>query len=70
MMGSYAERDVRPAHGIAAPPLIGGPIKLVATSRNLLRNLDRPFGRGFFRSGFLLWHYSRIRNHFRDVDRL
>jgi hypothetical protein len=34
-------------------------------SRDLLRNPDRLFG-----SGFLLWHYSRIRNHFRDVDRL
>jgi hypothetical protein len=29
---------------------------------HLLRNLDRLFGSG------LIWHYGRIRNHFRDVD--
>jgi hypothetical protein len=36
----------------------------------LVRDLDRLFGSGLFRSGFSLWHYNRIRNYFRDVDRL
>src|SRR6202165_2584752 len=36
----------------------------------LLRNLDRLLWSGFSWNGFLLWHHSRIRNHFRDVDRL
>jgi hypothetical protein len=36
---------------------------------HLLPNLDRLFG-SFSRNRFLFWHYSRIRNHFRDVDRL
>jgi hypothetical protein len=37
---------------------------------HLLRNLDRLFGSRFSRDGFLLWHYSRVRDHFRDVHRL
>jgi hypothetical protein len=44
--------------------------RLGGRQQHPFRNLDRIFGSGFFRSGFLLWHYSRIRNHFRDVDRL
>jgi len=44
------------------------PISL--TSRDLLRLVDRIFRSRFLRSGLLPWHYSRIRNHFRDVDRL
>src|SRR5215216_4804737 len=40
------------------------------TSRDLLRLVDRIFRSRFLRSGLLPWHYSRIRNHFRDVDRL
>ena len=40
------------------------------TSRDLLRLVDRIVGSGFFRNGLLPWHYSRIRNHVWDVDRL
>src|SRR3990170_5880799 len=36
---------------------------------HLFRNLDRLFGSGSFRNGFLLWHHNRIWDHFRDVDR-
>jgi hypothetical protein len=39
-------------------------------SRDLLRLFNRIFGSGLFRSGLLPWHYSRIWNHFWDVDRL
>ena len=42
----------------------------IPTSRDLLRLVDRIFRSRFLRSGLLPWHYSRIRNHFRDVDRL
>ena len=38
------------------------------TSRDLLRLVDRIFRSRFLRSGLLPRHYSRIRNHFRDVD--